>query len=61
MNTQSVTVKEAPNYTRQKYQATLTEWDHGVPIGYGETIQDALEAFLESWEMKYNQQLNYKW
>ena len=57
----SVTVTEAPPYTRQKFQATLTEFDEGVPIGYGETIVEALEDFLESWEMKYNETLTYKW
>lgn len=57
----TVTVTEAPVYTRQRFQATLTQWDLGVPIGYGNTIQEALESFLESWELHFDEQLNYKW
>lgn len=56
-----VIVTEAPAYTRQKFQATLKEWDLGTPIGYGETIREALEDFIESWELQYNEKPNYKW
>lgn len=59
--TKSVTVCEAPPYTRANFQATLKDWDGGVPIGYGKTIQEAIENFLEDWELKYDEQLNYKW
>lgn len=56
-----IKVQRAPEYTRQQFQATLSEWDLGVPIGYGDTIQEALDIFLESFEMKYNQLPNYIW
>ena len=56
-----VTVTEAPAYTRQKFQATLSEWDLGVPIGYGQTIQEALEDFIESWELHYDEEPKYTW
>jgi hypothetical protein len=56
-----VTVTNAPAYTRKKFQATLTEWDLDAPIGYGDTIQDALQDFINSWELKHNEQPNFTW
>lgn len=56
-----IKVTRAPEYTRQQFQATLSEWDLGIPIGFGDTVQEALEIFLESWEMKYGQPCNYIW
>lgn len=56
-----VKVTESPAYTRQKFEATLVEWDLGTPIGYGNTIQEALEDFIESWELHYDEQPNYNW
>jgi hypothetical protein len=61
MDTIKVIVKEAPFYTRQKFFATVAEWDLGIPIGYGSSIQEALENFIESWEMKYNEHPKYLW
>ena len=29
-----------------KWEATLADWDLGVPFGRGDTIQDAIEEFL---------------
>lgn len=56
-----IKVTRAPEYTRQQFQATLQDYDYGIPIGYGDTIQEALDIFLESFEMKYNQLPNYIW
>lgn len=53
----TVKVEDAPPYTRARYQATLTDWDWGIPIGYGNTIQEALESFLD----QYDEPINYKW
>ena len=61
MNTIKVIVKDAPHYTRKKFFATLSDWDLGIPIGYGNTIQEALEDFIESWELHYDEKPNYKW
>lgn len=57
----TIIVTAAEPYTRTKFKATLAEWDLGIPIGYGETIQEALDIFLESWEMKFEEVPNYKW
>jgi hypothetical protein len=57
----TIKVTEAPAYTRKKYEATLVEWDLGIPVGYGDTIQEALEDFIESWELKFDESPKYKW
>lgn len=57
----TVKVTEAPAYTRQKFQATLEQFDEGVPIGYGQTIQEAIEDFLEDWELHFDEQPKFKW
>lgn len=55
-------VDAAPPYTRKRFQVYTEGWDLDQLIGYGDTIPEAIEDFLECWEMKYDEQLlNYKW
>lgn len=42
-------------------QCTLEDWDLGVPIGYGKTVQDAIESFLESWTLHFDYRPSYNW
>ena len=49
----------ARNYRR--FQCTIDAWDIGIPIGDGNTIQEAIEDFLQMWECKYDELPNYKW
>lgn len=45
-----------------KFNALPDDYEPGVPIGYGATIQDAIESLLESYELKFDSQpLTYKW
>lgn len=44
------------------YTCTLKEWYFGIPFGEGKTIQDAIEDFLDYWQMKFGEEINnYKW
>lgn len=61
MKTIIIKVESAEPYTRQMFKATLESWDCGIPIGYGDSIQEAIEIFLEAWEMKFDETPNYKW
>ena len=56
-----IKVTKAPEYTRQQFQATLSEWDLGMPISYGKTIPEVIEDFLDSYEAKFNVRPQYKW
>jgi len=53
--------------SKPMYQATLSEWDLGVPIGDGSTIQDAIDSFLDAyWDIWVgwnpdSSEINYKW
>lgn len=49
----------AGNYKR--FQCTLESWDLGVPIGDGNTINEAIEEFIDLWEMKHNETPKFKW
>lgn len=56
-----IRIDQAPPYTRKKFQAYTEEWDLDSPIGYGDTIQEALEDFIESWELRYDVTPKYTW
>lgn len=55
-----ITIKVYTGYAR-KFTATLEDWDLGIPFGDGDTIQEAIDNFLEAWEMKFDETPNYKW
>lgn len=55
-----IQIKISQGYLK-RYSATLEEWDLGVPFGDGDTIQEALEDFLELYEMKYDEIPKFKW
>lgn len=55
-----ITIKVSPGYLK-RFTATLESWDLGVPLGDGDTIQEAIENFLELWECKFDETPTYKW
>lgn len=45
-----------------KYEAVPDDYEPGIPIGYGRTIEEAIEDLLESWTMKYDVEvLKFTW
>ncbi len=44
------------------WSAEPLDYDMDSPIGYGKSISEAIEAFLESWEMRFNEEIKgYSW
>lgn len=44
-------------YRNFDWCVTDENYEPGSPEGYGSSIQEALESYLESFEMKHNEQL----
>ena len=58
--TETIQLTVCPGYYK-RFQCTVDPWDIGMPIGDGNTIQEAIEDFLQMWECKYDELPNYKW
>lgn len=63
MKTIEVTIEKNPSQITgdiQNFKVVPRTWDLGDPIGYGSTRENAIQDFIESWLLKYDEDITIK-
>ena len=47
--------------TLKNYEVSVKDWDLGYPFGDGDTIEEAIDDFIQWWECKFDETPKYRW
>jgi len=57
-----MTIRIQKEYPLGTWSAEPLDYDLDSPIGYGRTISEAIDSFIESWESKFGKEIiEYVW